>query len=53
MVYEIFSLVVKSAVDSFLQVTVFVGFALLLFGLINFKTQGRFVEAIQKYGSSD
>ncbi len=51
MANDIFHLIVKSSVDSFLQVTVFVGFALLLFGFINFKTQGRFVEAIQKHKS--
>lgn len=51
MEHQIVSLITQSAVDSFLQVTVFVGVALLLFGLINFKTQGRFVEAIQKYKS--
>lgn len=41
-------LILSSAVDSFLQVGVYVGGLLLLFGYINYKTTGRFVAAIAR-----
>lgn len=45
---EIFDLIIVSAESSFIQVTVFVGAVLLLFGYINFKLSGKFVEKIEK-----
>lgn len=48
MFYEIANIIIRSAEDSFLQVTVFVGVALLLFGYLNYKTQGQLVLTIQK-----
>ncbi len=45
---DIIELVLKSAEGSFLQVTVFVGAVLLLFGFINYKTSGLFVNTIRE-----
>lgn len=44
---EMFRLVLKSAEDSFIQVTVFVGAVLLLFGYINFRLSGKLVDKIE------
>ena len=44
---QIFELVLKSAEDSFIQVTVFVGAVLLLFGYINFRLSGKLVDKIE------
>ncbi len=43
---EIIRLLIFSAENSFIQVTVFVGGVLLLFGYINFKVSGKIVEKI-------
>ncbi len=48
MVKKILALVLESSVQSFIQVTVFVGFALLLFGYLDYKQQGALVERIGK-----
>jgi len=40
MLYEIVNIIIRSAKNSFLQVTVFVGVVLFLFGYLNYKTQG-------------
>lgn len=45
---DILQIIFKSAGDSFIHVTVFVGAVLLLFGYINFRQQGAFVERIEK-----
>ncbi|HZJ58039.1 MAG TPA: putative manganese transporter [Clostridia bacterium] len=45
---DLLQIILKSAGDSFIQVTVFVGAVLLLFGYINFRQQGAFVERIEK-----
>ena len=45
---DLLQIVFKSAGESFIQVTVFVGAVLLLFGYINFKQQGAFVDRIEK-----
>ena len=44
---EILAIVLTSAADSFIQVTSFVGAALIIFGFIDYKLQGRFVEGIE------
>ncbi|WP_425448215.1 putative manganese transporter [Dethiothermospora halolimnae] len=48
MIKDIIDIILKSAEDSFLQVTVFVGAVLLLFGYINYKKSGAFIEGIEK-----
>lgn len=48
MAKEIFDIIIKSAEGSFLQVTVFVGAALLLFNYINFVTHGGLINLIEK-----
>jgi hypothetical protein len=45
---DLVQIVFKSASESFVQVTVFVGAVLLLFGYINFKQQGAFVDRIEQ-----
>lgn len=45
---EIMNIIITSAEGSFLQVGVFVGAVLLLFGVINYKMEGRFIEKIEK-----
>jgi Putative, 10TM heavy-metal exporter len=45
---EILNLVVTNASAAFVDVTVFVGAALLIFGVINYKLEGRLVEYIAK-----
>ncbi|QQY79634.1 putative 10TM heavy-metal exporter [Keratinibaculum paraultunense] len=44
---EILKLIIYSAENSFLQVTVFVGAVLLLFGYINYKLSGKLVNKIE------
>ena len=44
---EIINIILKAASDSFLQVTVFVGIALLAFGLINYKLNGLLIAKIE------
>lgn len=44
---EIWNIILMSAEGSFLQVGVFVGAVLLLFGVINYKMEGRFIEKIE------
>ena len=48
MTKEILRLLLYSAENAFIQVTVFVGGVLLLFGYINFKLSGRLVQGIEK-----
>ena len=48
MTKEILRLIIYSAENSFIQVTVFVGAVLMLFGYINFKLSGKLVEKIEK-----
>ena len=48
MVGEFIGIILRSAEESFVQVTAFVGAVLLLFGYINYKQQGAFVETIEK-----
>jgi len=43
---EILRLIIWSAENAFIQVTVFVGAVLMLFGYVNFRLSGRLVEAI-------
>lgn len=45
---EIFRLLIYSAENAFIQVTVFVGAVLLLFGYINFIQSGRLVQSIEE-----
>jgi len=47
MIDEIFEKLLESAEAAFLEVGVFVGAVLLIFGYINYKTQGRFVEKLE------
>ncbi len=44
---QIFEKLWSSAENAFLQVGVFVGAVLLIFGFINYKTQGRFVQKLE------
>lgn len=47
--YEnLWGIILTSAEGAFIQVTVFVGAALLLFGYIDYRQQGAFIEAIEK-----
>lgn len=48
MAKEILKLLIYSAENAFIQVTVFVGAVLLLFGYINFKQSGNLVRKIEK-----
>ena len=48
MVGDLIEIIIRSAEESFVQVTAFVGAVLLLFGYINYKQQGAFVETIEK-----
>ena len=48
MVKDILEIVFRTASDSFLQVTVFVGVVLVFFGYINFKKRGGLIKAIKK-----
>lgn len=45
---DLWDILLDSAGKSFIEVTVFVGAVLLLFGYINYKQQGAFVETIEK-----
>ena len=45
---SVFSIIIGSAEGAFLQVTVFVGAVLLLFGYINFRSHGEFIRTIQE-----
>jgi hypothetical protein len=45
MARDVFNLLMFSAENAFLQVGVFVGGMLLIFGLINYRTRGGFVRA--------
>ncbi len=45
---DLIDIVLSTAENAFLQVGVFVGAVLLLFGFINYKRQGKFVEALEK-----
>ncbi len=45
---ELATLLLKSAGESFIQVTVFVGAVLLFFGYIDYRQQGAFIEAIAR-----
>jgi hypothetical protein len=47
MAAQIFEKLWSSAENAFLQVGVFVGAVLLIFGFINYKTQGRFVQKLE------
>lgn len=49
MLIQVLEIIRDCAVNSFLQVTVFVGALLLLFGYINHKTAGAMVAAIQRH----
>ncbi len=44
---DLFDILLSTAENAFLQVGVFVGAVLLLFGFINYKRQGKFVEALE------
>ncbi|MCM1989188.1 putative manganese transporter [Oceanirhabdus seepicola] len=44
---EIINIILGSAEDAFIQVSVFVGAVLLLFGYINYKQSGKFIESIE------
>ncbi len=44
---DLFDVFIRSAEGSFIQVTVFVGIVLLLFGYIDYKHQGAFIRAIE------
>lgn len=48
MAQDILDLVIGSAEGSFLQVTVFVGAVLIIFGYINYKKQGGLIESIER-----
>jgi hypothetical protein len=47
MIKVIFEILIVCAENAFLQVGVFVGAVLLLFGLINYKRQGKFVQSLE------
>ncbi len=47
MIKEILEIILESAEGTFLEVGVFVGAVLLIFGYINYKESGKFVEKIQ------
>ncbi|NLY60920.1 MAG: hypothetical protein GX054_05425 [Clostridiales bacterium] len=47
MVGDLVEIILRSAEESFVQVTAFVGAVLLLFGYINYKQQGAFVDTIE------
>lgn len=49
MAADLLELLVRSAEGAFLQVTVFVGAVLILFGYINYKKQGRLVQSIVEH----
>lgn len=48
MLENLWAVLLKSAEQSFIQITVFVGAVLLLFGYIDYKYQGAFVDTIAK-----
>ena len=48
MLSDIFEKLLESAEGAFLEVGVFVGAVLLIFGYINYKTQGRFVQKLEQ-----
>lgn len=45
---QIFEKLWSSAANAFIMVGTFVGAALLIFGFINYKTQGRFIQSLEK-----
>ncbi len=47
MIRDIFEIIFSCAENAFLQVSVFVGAVLLLFGYINYKRQGKFVQSLE------
>lgn len=47
MIKNIFEILIACAENAFLQVGVFVGAVLLLFGFINYKRQGKFVQSLE------
>lgn len=47
MIQDIFEILIACAENAFLQVGVFVGAVLLLFGFINYKRQGKFVQSLE------
>ena len=47
MIKDIFEILIACAENAFLQVGVFVGAVLLLFGFINYKRQGKFVQSLE------
>lgn len=47
MIKEIFGLLIQSAENAFIEVTVFVGAVLLLFGYINFRQSGKLIKKIE------
>ncbi len=48
MINDLLHILLSTAENAFLQVGVFVGAVLLLFGFINYKRQGKFVESLEK-----
>ncbi len=48
MFHDLLDILLSTAENAFLQVGVFVGAVLLLFGYINYKRQGKFVESLEK-----
>lgn len=48
MIEDLWTVVLTSAQSAFIEVTVFVGVVLLLFGYIDYKLQGAFIETIEK-----
>lgn len=48
MINDIYQIILSTAENAFLQVGVFVGAVLLLFGFINYKRQGKFVESLER-----
>ncbi len=48
MFQEIFDLIIKSAENAFIEVTVFVGAVLILFGYVDFKLSGKLVKKIEE-----
>lgn len=48
MLNDLFYIILQTAEDAFLQVGVFVGAVLLLFGYINYKRQGKFIQSLER-----
>jgi hypothetical protein len=53
MASDIWEIILACAESSFIEVTVFVGGILLLFGYINFKQQGDFQQTIEKSSNAE